>query len=54
LSMVEMAIELSNKTVSNEVISEILDIGKEMINKPVELLEGVEEVLQNLSKKYRL
>src|SRR5690606_31175812 len=31
-----------------------LNIGKDMLNKPVELLDGVEEVLENLSKKYRL
>ena len=54
LSMVEMALELSNYSVSNKAIQAILDIGKEMINKPVELLDGVEEVLINLSKKYRL
>ena len=54
LSMVEMALELSNGKVSNQVIKEILDIGKDMINKPVELLEGVEQVLKSLSQKYRL
>ena len=54
LSMVEMAIELSNNTVSNDTIKKILDIGKDMINKPVELLEGVENVLSVLSNKYRL
>ncbi|WP_292945993.1 HAD family hydrolase [Olleya sp. UBA1516] len=54
LSMVEMALELSNNTVSNQTISSILDIGKTMINKEVELLEGVEQVLQQLSKKYKL
>jgi putative hydrolase of the HAD superfamily len=54
LSMVEMALELSNNTVSNETIASILDIGKEMINKPVELLDGVEEVLHTLSNKFRL
>lgn len=54
LSMVEMAIELSNGTVSNSVITKILNIGKDMINKDVELLDGVEDVLQNLSNKYRL
>ncbi len=54
LSMVEMALELSNNTVSNQTISKILEIGKEMINKEVELLDGVEEVLQGLSKKYKL
>lgn len=54
LSMVEMALELSNYTVSNKVIEQILNIGKDMINKPVELLDGVESVLQQLSKQYRL
>lgn len=54
LSMVEMALELSNNSVSNKVINQILEIGKEMINKPVELLDGVEEALQMLSKKYKL
>ncbi|WP_452599542.1 HAD family hydrolase [Pontimicrobium sp. MEBiC01747] len=54
LSMVEMALELSNNNVSNTTINKILELGKEMLNKPVELLDGVEEVLQKLSKKYKL
>ncbi|MGB3605870.1 MAG: HAD family hydrolase [Psychroserpens sp.] len=54
LSMVEMAIEISNNTVSNKTISSILDIGKDMLNKPVELLDGVEETLKTLSKSHRL
>lgn len=54
LSMVEMALELSNNNVSPKTIQEILDIGKDMLNKPVELLDGVEEVLKTLSSKYRL
>ncbi|WP_281847830.1 HAD family hydrolase [Olleya namhaensis] len=54
LSMVEMALELSNNTVSNQTISKILDIGKAMINQEVELLDGVEEVLKQLSQKYKL
>ncbi|MFL0352459.1 HAD family hydrolase [Xanthomarina sp. GH4-25] len=54
LSMVEMALELSNNNVSNKTIQTILDIGKDMINKPVELLEGVETVLKILSENYRL
>ncbi|WP_375238041.1 HAD family hydrolase [Aurantibacter sp.] len=54
LSMVEMALELSNYTISNQVIEQILNIGKEMIHQPVELLDGVEETLKQLSSKYRL
>ena len=54
LSMVEMALEISNHNVSQKTIHNILNIGKNMLEKPVELLDGVEEVLKHLSKKYRL
>ncbi|SFU42628.1 putative hydrolase of the HAD superfamily [Pustulibacterium marinum] len=54
LSMVESALEISNGMVKPEMISEILKIGKDMINKPVEVLEGIPEVLESLSKKYKL
>lgn len=54
LSMIESALELSNNTIAQETIGEILTLGKEMIAKPVELLPGVEEVLKELSNKYRL
>jgi putative hydrolase of the HAD superfamily len=54
LSMIELALELSNNRVSQATITQILNLGKEMISRPVELLEGVEEVLMQLEKKYRL
>jgi putative hydrolase of the HAD superfamily len=54
LSMVEMAIELSNNNISNSTINAILKIGKDMLSKPVELLDGVEETLKTLSKDFRL
>ena len=54
LSMIESALELSNSHVSQATISHILSIGKNMISRPVELLDGVEEVLQNLASRYRL
>jgi putative hydrolase of the HAD superfamily len=54
LSMVEMAIEISNHTVSNSTITKILNIGKDMLNAPVDLLDGVEAVLKQLSKDYKL
>ncbi|TCK69110.1 putative hydrolase of the HAD superfamily [Winogradskyella wandonensis] len=54
LSMVEIALELSNYTVSSKTIEKILDIGKDMINKPVEILEDVEDTLKSLSKEYKL
>ncbi len=54
LSMVETAIELSNNSVSAKTMQAILDIGKDMLEKPIELLDDVEIVLKELSKKYRL
>ena len=54
LSMIESALDLSNNKVSPQTIAEILDLGKKMIAHPVELLDGVEEVLSGLVGKYRL
>ena len=54
LSMIESAMEISNNQVSQATISEILNLGKKMISHPVELLDGVKEVLQQLNGKYRL
>ncbi len=54
LSMVEMALEVSNYNVPQKTIESILEIAKDMLKKPVELLDGVEVVLKELSKKYRL
>ncbi|MDG1803608.1 HAD family hydrolase [Flavicella sp.] len=54
LSMVELAVEISNQKVPAKVIDEILGIGKDMLQKPIELLDGVEEVLKELQGKYRL
>lgn len=54
LSMIESALELSNNTVSQATLLEILSLGKRMIDHPVELLDGVVEVLEKLNGKYRL
>ena len=54
LSMIECALKLSNYSISQHELDEILILGKEMLNKPIELLEGVEEVLEKLHDKYKL
>ncbi|EAR01879.1 HAD family hydrolase [Maribacter sp. HTCC2170] len=54
LSMIESSLELSNNKVSQATIQEILNLGKRMIAHPVELLDGVKEVLKELGDKYRL
>jgi putative hydrolase of the HAD superfamily len=54
LSMIECALELSNKNVNAAVIEKVLNIGKDMLNKPIDLLDGIEEVLSSLHGKYKL
>ncbi len=54
LSMVECALELSNYKTDQKIISRILKIGKEMLEQPIDLLDGVEEVLQKLQGNYKL
>ena len=52
--MVECALELSNYQINQKTIEKILNIGKEMLEKPIELIDGVEEVLQSLQAKFKL
>ena len=54
LCMVETALRISNNTVPHTTIEKIIALGKQMLEKPVELLEGVEDVLQQLQGRYKL
>lgn len=54
LSMIEAAMKISNNTLSIEVIEKIIQYGKELLEKPIELLDGVEDTLKTLHGKYKL
>lgn len=54
LSMIECALELSNYQIQQKTIEAILNIGKNMLEKPIELLAGIEAVLENLQGNYKL
>ncbi|WP_333875434.1 HAD family hydrolase [Flavobacterium sp.] len=54
LSMIEAAMRISNHTISVEVIDKITQYGKELLQKPIELLDGVEETLAALHGQYKL
>jgi putative hydrolase of the HAD superfamily len=54
LSLVETAIEVTSGRVSGDVIQALLDIGKGMLQQPVELIEGVAETIPLLAERYRL
>jgi putative hydrolase of the HAD superfamily len=54
LSMIETALKVSGKTISPDIIEQILNLGRQMLNQPIELLDGIEDLLQSLKNKYRL
>lgn len=54
LSMIEAAMKISNNTIPIEAIERIIQYGKELTEKPIVLLEGVEETLETLYGKYKL
>jgi putative hydrolase of the HAD superfamily len=54
LSMIETALKVSQGTLSMAAIERILGLGKNLLARPIELLEGVEEVLVALKENYRL
>ena len=54
LSMVECSLDISNNNLNPTLLNDVLNIGKEMLEKPIELLAGVEEVLKALQGRYKL
>ena len=54
LSMIETAIEVTDKRVPAYVIAQILEAGQEMLVHPVDLLEGVQEAVETLAQEHRL
>lgn len=54
LAMVETAIRITDTKIASEEINRIIDIGKTLLNMPIQLLDGVENVLQKLQGKYKL
>ena len=54
LSMIEAALELTNHQINGTAIEKIINIGKDLLQKPVELLPNVTEVLEQLKGKYKL
>ncbi|KIN65352.1 Hydrolase, HAD superfamily [Sulfitobacter noctilucae] len=54
LSMIETAIEVTEGKVPAEVISQILDAGRDMLSHPVEVLPQVEQTLKRLRPQFKL
>lgn len=54
LSMIETAIEVTDGKVPTDAIQEIVEMGKQMLDHPIELLEGVQDTLEQLADSHRL
>ena len=54
LSMIETALRISGEKMPIALVEKIIQIGQEMLVKPVDLLPGVKEVLESLQGKYRI
>jgi putative hydrolase of the HAD superfamily len=50
LSLIESAIDLTGGRVTSAEIGAILDLGKRLLDRPVELLEGVDDVVARLDE----
>ncbi len=54
LSMIETAIELTESRISGAEIGRIIELTREMLKAPVELLDGVEETIVHLAASHDL
>jgi len=54
LSLIEAAISISKGDLKIEMVENLIDKGKQMLQEPVTLIDGIEETLEELSKRYRL
>ena len=54
LSMIETALEVTDNRVPGEVIAELIDVGKDMLNHPIELLPGAQEAVEALAPDFTL
>jgi len=54
LSLIEAAIRFSGGKISIDGINTLIERGKEMLDQPIEILDGIPETLQKLNGDYRL
>lgn len=54
LSLVETAIEVTEGRIPGRELQSVLELGKVLLDHPVELLEGVQEAVEGLSRRHRV
>jgi putative hydrolase of the HAD superfamily len=54
LSMLETAIALTQEKISAKDLHDIINLGKEVLMHPVELIDGIEEAVAEVAKEYQI
>jgi putative hydrolase of the HAD superfamily len=54
LCMIETISKITDNKAKIELVNKTIELGKELLKKPIELIDGVEEVLKKLNGDYRL
>lgn len=54
LSMIETITRVSEHTADMKLVSRAIELGQDLLQKPIELLEGVQDILRQLNGRYRL
>lgn len=54
LSMIETCLFLSAVSCDKLLLQKVIDLGKKMLNEPVEIMDGVEDILKQLQSRYKL
>ncbi len=54
LSLIEAAIKISNGNMNVDLVEKLIAKGKQMLQEPIELIDGIDETLKELSTRYRL
>lgn len=54
LSMIETACQLTEGRITGDKILQVIDLAREMLASPIEVLEGVRETVEKLARSHRL
>jgi putative hydrolase of the HAD superfamily len=54
LSMMEIAIEMSGERISAADLHKVLELGKQVLAHPVELIEGIREAVEQVARSHRI
>ncbi len=54
LSLIEAAITISNGDMKIALVEKLIEKGKQMLQEPIELIDGIDSTLGELSQRYRL